>query len=334
MVSRRRIFDALFVSTLILYALAGMVQTPFHGDETTIIYMSRDWATLVQHSDISAIRYQPTYSDDQQLRLVNGVISTYAFGFVWSSFGLKASDLPTAWWWWGANWEINVKQGHLPNANLLFATRLASTFMMVLSISLIFASARLLSKQRWLPYCVTLVYATLPALLLDGRRAMFEGAAMLTSALVIFTALNLARLVRLKLAKAKLITGWILFSVACGFALATKFTTLVVVMAATGMLLLVGWQRPLNRLASVSAIVGAALIFLLLNPAWWAAPVQVFNEVVKDRQNIIKAQVDQYGAYSNLPARIAGLITLPLSAPQYYEDTQNYPDSGGWSAVC
>ncbi len=98
------------------------------------------------------------------------------------------------------------------------------------------------------------------------------------------------------------------------------------------MLLLVGWQRPLNRLASVCAIVGAALIFLLLNPAWWGAPVQALGEVVRDRQNIIKAQVDQYGTYSNLPARIAGLITLPLSAPQYYEDTQNYPDSGGWSA--
>src|SRR5260221_11828004 len=100
-------------------------------------------------------------------------------------------------------------------------------------------------------------------------------------------------------------------------------------MAATGILLLVGCQRPLNTFASVSPIVGAALIFLLLNPAWWAAPVQVFNEVVKDRQNIIKAQVDQYGAYTNLPARIAGLVTLPLSTPQYYEDTQNFPGSGG-----
>src|SRR5947207_10753983 len=101
MVSRRRFFDALFVSALLLYALAGMTLTPFHGDETTTIYLSRDWATIVLQGNPAAVRFQPTYSDDQQLRLVNGVFSKYTIGLVWSTLGLTVTDLPGRWWWGG-----------------------------------------------------------------------------------------------------------------------------------------------------------------------------------------------------------------------------------------
>ncbi len=41
--SRRKLLDCFFVGVLILYALAGMMLAPFHGDEATTMYVARDW---------------------------------------------------------------------------------------------------------------------------------------------------------------------------------------------------------------------------------------------------------------------------------------------------
>src|SRR5215475_9177078 len=83
--------DALFVSLLILYLLAGMTLAPFHGDESSTIYMSQDWYWLTH--DISQLFYRDpplpgNGATNQQLRLINGPLSYYIVGSTWTLAGL------------------------------------------------------------------------------------------------------------------------------------------------------------------------------------------------------------------------------------------------------
>src|SRR6266436_5005696 len=102
--SQQHFIAAMFISLLILYLLAGILLVPFHGDESTIIHKSRDWYLLTQ-GNLSAILYSPTPADpaEQELRLVNGVVSEYSIGLLASLSGLGLHDLPEQWLW-GADW--------------------------------------------------------------------------------------------------------------------------------------------------------------------------------------------------------------------------------------
>ena len=78
--SRLMFRDLLYVSLLVLYIFAGMVLAPFHGDEATIIYLSKDWYRIVIQHDLSTVFYRskiddPRLADEQEFRLQNGVIS-------------------------------------------------------------------------------------------------------------------------------------------------------------------------------------------------------------------------------------------------------------------
>ena len=42
-----------------LYVIAGATITPFHGDEATQIYMSRDYAYQFLQGDLARIYYDP-----------------------------------------------------------------------------------------------------------------------------------------------------------------------------------------------------------------------------------------------------------------------------------
>jgi hypothetical protein len=110
--TRRPIFlDALYIGALILYALGGLVAAPFHGDESTTIYVSRDWYTLTQAHDLAAVLYSPLRTagrerDDQILRLLNGVVSKYSIGLMWSAAGMSVSEINGPWSWGDDWWSI------------------------------------------------------------------------------------------------------------------------------------------------------------------------------------------------------------------------------------
>src|SRR5258708_24012471 len=144
--SQQHFMAAMFVGLLIFYLLAGVKLVPFHGDESTIIHKSRDWYLLAQ-GNLSAILYSATPVDpaEQELRLVNGVVSEYSTGLLASLSGFGLHDLPKQWLW-GADWELNRANGHFPSEPLLFVGRLASALLTALSIALVFALARRLGN--------------------------------------------------------------------------------------------------------------------------------------------------------------------------------------------
>lgn len=329
-----RFASGVFVGALILYALAGVVAVPFHGDESTIIATSRDWHVLVVARDPAALFFRDPPPDadaaaDQELRLLNGVIARYAIGLSWTLAGIPVERLNRQWLW-GADLDFNRATGHVPDEQLLFVSRLASTLLLALSIAVVYAIGRRLIGEggAWL---AALVYATLPAVLMNGRRATFEGAMLLTTALVLLAGLTLLSRMRARPdgSVRRWRAGWAWLGAAAGLAVAAKHTGLMV--AAPVGLALIGIGVSLRQLRqTVIGAAGAALVagavFLALNPAWWNVPLAVPGEVLRLRSDLLAGQVEYYGGFADAVERIGALIRTPAGPAQYFEDSAGWPE--------
>ncbi len=323
--SRRKLLDSLWTGALVLYVMAGVLLVPFHGDESTTIYLSRDWFTLVQAHDLSAVLYRdppanPRAATDQQLRISNGVLSKYAIGLLSSLAGLSAADLNDQWLW-GADWAYNLDNGHIPTDRLLFIGRLSSALMAALSVAVVFAIARRLGG-RGVATLAAFIYAMTPSVLLNGRRAMYEGAFLLTIALVILVGVALARRMR----DHAPFRGWLVLGLVSGLAVASKHTALITVIPVFAALLYLSRYRFRQTLGyALSAAMVTGGVFLALNPAWWGAPLQAPVAVLRWRQELLAGQVKQFGGYADALDRLTALVQQPLGDPQYYEDERGWP---------
>ena len=69
----------LYLGLLVIYILSGADLVPFHGDEATQIYMSRDYAYQFLERDLGKIYFNlnPANPAEQDLRLLNGTVSKY-----------------------------------------------------------------------------------------------------------------------------------------------------------------------------------------------------------------------------------------------------------------
>src|SRR5258705_1623168 len=140
--SRRTLIDSAFVGILMLYALAGMMLAPYHGDEATTMYVARDWYTIFEQHDLSQILYNPKLKDQrlidaQEFRLRMGASARYAIGFLTNVAGMHSNDL-TDPWFWGADYNDNAAHGHVAKPPVLFVARLSSALLLVLSIGVVF----------------------------------------------------------------------------------------------------------------------------------------------------------------------------------------------------
>src|SRR5258708_32007769 len=151
--------------------------------------------------------------------------------------------------------------------------------MAALSIALVFAIARRVGGPSS-AYIAALVYTSMPAVLLNGRRAMFEGATLLAVPLVIAAGLAVAsRLGKPDASKQGRL--WILFGLAVGFGMASKHILIVTIVPVFAALIFVGRRNLARTLAySFTSAVIAFVLFIALNPTWWSAPLRVPGEVV------------------------------------------------------
>ena len=94
--------DALWLGLLSLYILAGAAIVPFHGDESTQIFMGRDFYYIFVDSDYSRVFYDPSWSTsrvEQHLRLVNGTISKTIHGWLAAKNGIEPNEINSDWDW-------------------------------------------------------------------------------------------------------------------------------------------------------------------------------------------------------------------------------------------
>lgn len=322
----RRALPVIWLAALITYVLAAIPDVPFHGDESTQIYMSRDYDYLFIAR--TPLRTQvvdfdnPTSATEMQLRLLNGTVSKLLIGLAWHSAGYSVGSLNEQWDW-GADWNYNQQFGHAPNADLLRLARLPSAILLAAGVVLMFLLGRTLGGG-WVPYAASLYYALNPALLLNGRRAMMEGSFIAFSLLAVLAAVWLFQR-----------PSWLrtlLLGLAAGLALASKHTALftVAIVFLTGIGYLI-WQSVRSRDDSspveyliLPLLITAALVtigtFLLLNPAWWFDPLGRISTVWQMRQDLLAGQTAAFGGYPNLGEQLVGFLRQTLIVqPQYFE---------------
>ncbi|MBI5670069.1 MAG: phospholipid carrier-dependent glycosyltransferase [Chloroflexi bacterium] len=327
---------------LAAYVLAGVALVPFHGDESTLLYMSRDYAYLFLDHDLNRVLYSdnPVSPTEQHLRLLNGTLPKYLFGLAWHGAGFTPADLNEQWDW-SADWNYNQQTGHAPRPELLLTARWVSALLLAAGVVPMFALGWQLGGAR-VAYLASLYYALSPALLLNGRRAMMEGSVTLFSLLVVLAGVWVLRPLPSNLGRGSARGGWkqllatTVLGLTAGLALVSKHTALYTVAAVFGAgggywcwvwlrqgfkPLAAGKPSPLKGLVMLafSGFVGV-MVFLALNPAWWRAPLTVPGVVLQLRADLLQTQVNVFGGYSGLLDQIGGFWRQVLVAlPQYYE---------------
>ncbi len=354
----RRALDGLWLLALAAYVLAGVRLTPFHGDESTLVFMSRDYHYLVQQRDLEAVLFNPDLVGDQweeqQLRLLNGTVGKMAMGLAWDLAGFRVGDLNRGWYWGfvdpGGNWTEwtwNHAEGNVPGDRLLRAARLSSALLGVVAVWAVFAIAWLVAAgidprlARAAAWIASLAYATHPNVLLNARRAMMEGSLAAFAALTVLAGLMLMRAQRSPAPRPRALWGWTLaLGLAAGTAIAAKHTALLVTLptfaALTfrpgGRFWLTTDGRTLRRMIGGGLVM--ALVFLLWNPAWWRFDPMIPQKVVEWRGDLLEylTESSRFYGLANEGALDRGrtlVNSLFWSGPQYAEVPQWY----GWLAA-
>ncbi len=342
-----RIFPYVWILALAAYVLMGTPLVPFHGDESTQIFMSRDYAYAFIQRDLGKLLYSdaPISATEQHLRLLNGTINKYLIGLAWHLKGFTIDNINEQWDW-GADWNYNQQNNHAPSDALLAVSRWPSAILLAAGVAVMFAIGNAAAGKP-AAYIASLYYALNPALLINGRRAMMEGSFTFFSILVVLAGVWLAT-------KPSLWRG-ILLGLAAGLALASKHTALFTVGAvfATALIyLLYQSMRGQDDSAVVEylilpyliiAAIIAGLTFYALNPAWWGAPLDRARMVFDLREDLLNTQIQVFGHYPDLGAQLDGFLRQSLLVqPQYYEvggweiplhDAIIQYEASGWSGV-
>jgi hypothetical protein len=313
----------------------GTRAVPFHGDESTQVYMGRDYYIQFIQGDVGQLAYSPTppYPADQELRLYNGSLPKYIFGFISTQMGYTLNTWVVPYDW-GADYDYNLREGHIPAPENLYQTRLGSVIGLVIGLWGLFALGDTLGG-RWVAYLVSFYYAVHPVILLNGRRAMMEGYLTGFSILVVlFGVWVLQRQTHIMPFNRRDMGLYALFGIISGLCLASKQTALFIVASVFFALICWGlWgivrssQAPIRRvtlthlLATFSSGMVALLVFYILNPVWWGAdPFYLGNLIFTLRTNLLNGQVQAFGGYADFGAKLRGFLDFSLVAtPQYYE---------------
>ncbi len=329
---RKYLPDALWLMALSAYILIGTSLVPFHGDESTQIYMSRDYAYQFMQHNLDLVTYhEPAISPtEQELRLLNGPINKYLNGLAWHLGGFSLDDINEQWDW-GADWDYNQRSGHIPTLELLRVTRWPSAILLAGGMIALFMLGWLVG-QRPVAYLASLYYALNPTLLINGRRAMMESGLLFFGLLVLLAAIWFLRQ-----------PSWrttLLLGISGGLAIASKHTALFAVLTIFGGCLIYSVVQFIrqsritakdenhlsrtNLAASIGRLFAAGvltlLVFYVLNPVWWGDPISRVSTVLQLREDLLETQVAVFGGYADMGDQAAGFARQAfINNPQYYE---------------
>lgn len=323
---RQWLMACVWVLALSIYILAGTSHVPFHGDESTTIWMSKDYAYITT-GDWERVRFSepPLDPPEQQLRFITGSLTKYLMGISWQVSGYTVADINEQWHW-GFDWEWNRQNGHMPDDDLLMAQRLTSAVMLSAGAWVIFAIAVQISGWP-AGYIASLLYALQPALLLNGRRAMFEGGLILFLLLTVLFGIYMLRY-----------RAWwsvIGLGLMAGLALSAKHSAIFTVVTVFGIVsvwLLYTHRESRIQLMTVLAkvIVASGLvvvIFYALHPILWgASPLIRAEQILEGRSSMLDGQVAAFGGYDTFGELIQGF------AEQVFQPTPQYYEVPGWDA--
>ena len=123
-----------------MWAFAGMMDVPFHADESVYIYMARYFDLYFLKRDFS----NPEWDAKVVWSVTQPPVSKYLIGLALFATGHDFSRLHHHWDW-GLDEEANFERGNVPSASALLVSRALMTCLFTLSIVLCAAIAYRLS---------------------------------------------------------------------------------------------------------------------------------------------------------------------------------------------
>jgi 4-amino-4-deoxy-L-arabinose transferase-like glycosyltransferase len=318
----RRGFPWVEGALLVLLAailVSGAARVPFHPDETSWLFQSRDLESLVSSPLSLAWRETSATTPELTYRLLNAPLAKYVLGAARLVAGYPAASVATDWNW-SLSWEPNVSAGALPDDGLLAAGRVASALLLLPAVIAMYFSGRAVGG-RGAGLAAAVLLGLNALVLLHGRRAMAEGALTLAVCLALLGSLHADR------------HPW-LAGAAAGLAFAAK--------TSAGVWLLTGvvsaaWpgdsdgraaRAIAKRVASFGA--SAALVILVLHPVLWADPARAIVQMWNARQELVAAQVAAtdaampWAVIAGPGERAATLLAHLFFAPPQFAEAANY----------
>lgn len=305
----------IFLFSLLYFS--GINEVPFHPDESTQIFMSRDVQMLF--SQPSSLFYNPDHPENlrQKYRLIDPPLSRWFIGCAQLIFNLP--PLPSDWDW-ARTWEDNVQMRALPSKDTLFISRLSVSFVFPLLLFLAFRTGETIAGKStaWLNLIFT---ATNALILLHTRRAMAE------SLLLFFSCLSIYLMIEQKQ------SAW-LIAIPVALAFNAKYSAAPLFLAGLIFWLLTSTKKRVPIRQTLKCVALYSIIFvsitLLLNPVLWSNPFEAIMAAVTERQSLLFAQTQTIGGYNpaqtpqTIPARLLALMAQVFIAPPAIADIGNY----------
>ncbi len=302
-----------------IWLFSGLDRIPFHPDETSLLYQSRDLETWLL-SPASLTWDEPNAQDpDQTYRLLNAPLPKYILGAGRVFAGFEALDVARDWDW-TRSFASNQRRGAYPPINLLRGARAASTFLLLLGVAaLFFAGLRL--DGLWTAVIAMSILALHALALLHGRRAMAEGTLLFSISLLILGLIEARRM------------PW-LTGIAIALAAASKLSAAAITPVA---LIAAIWPGPQEKLVQKSSLqrsliflAAAAGLYLALSPLLWSQPMGAIQAMWQERQSFLHEQVAITRARApeqvlETPAqRLAAMLLHLYFQPVQFEEVGNY----------
>jgi hypothetical protein len=285
----RAVLDGAFLLVLGAYAFGAGRTVPFHGDEPGILALSGDFTRIFRDRDLESIRFSGVIertNRPQRERIATGALTPLTMGLVFNLAGASVDELPGYWLWGGEvpegmdRFELNASQGNLPEGRLLHLARATSSAFFALSIALVFVIILRLTRRRPGAYLGSLIYATSPSLLINGTRALQEGALLFFSAAAVLLCLWMTE--RESRGARLAIPVYFAMGALSGLGLASKQTFALVLAAVLAAIFLAPWALGRSSLRAAlsrgwaqglkAGIVGfsALTVFFGVTPIWWS----------------------------------------------------------------
>lgn len=286
--------------------------------------MGRDYHYLFVQGDLSEVLYDKTKSRgrvEQRLRLENGTISKTIYGWLAWNLGYGLDDFNEPWNW-GGDYESNLRSNRAPGEQLLGVARMASALQLALAVLAFFKFVEI-ALNRPTAYLASALFALHPNVLINGRRAMMEGSHLLGLMLLLLASAWLLR--------ERKWYAYPLLGAGMGFAVAAKHPNALIAALAFLAVLIATWRdaRPGEKrgvsgvkkwISFLSLPIAAALVFFLLNPAWWSAPFELPAHIIELRADLLRAQVGWFGGYNSFVDQMLGFFRYVFAAEhQYFE---------------
>jgi 4-amino-4-deoxy-L-arabinose transferase-like glycosyltransferase len=317
-VKRHKLANLVFLFVFILLAvllLSGLPKIPFHPDEVSLLYQSRDFELIFTEPSVLPYRQSREGEVDQTYRALNPSFPKYilALGRRAAGYGAEAVSID---WNWSLTWDENNEAGALLDSKLLTGARTASTVMVILSLPILYLCGKHL-KNHTLGIMIALILGTHALVLLHGRRAMAEG--------TLIFAVCLAILGFFEGDKRPWLAG-------LGTALAACTKMSAAVLAPVG-LLSVLWLHPMvknqqrKRVQNVIIFLAVfLLVYFLFTPLLWSNPIQAVQAQWQERTQFLERMVEEIEAIApnqilRSPLERFGAMTahLFMSQPQFAE---------------